>query len=87
LRISDFGLRILKKAGSWQIAAGRRNEELSTEKQAGGRRQRAAGRGNKKKILLWERLSRPPRLSESDGGQAAAIWIAISTISTNQRFD
>jgi hypothetical protein len=25
------------------------------------------------KILLWERLSRPPRLSESDGGQAAAI--------------
>ena len=26
-----------------------------------------------KEILLWERLSRPPRLSESDGGQAAAI--------------
>ncbi len=24
-------------------------------------------------IILWERLSRPPRLSESDGGQAAAI--------------
>jgi hypothetical protein len=24
-------------------------------------------------ILRWERLSRPPRLSESDGGQAAAI--------------
>ena len=26
-----------------------------------------------KGILLWARLSRPPRLSESDGGQAAAI--------------
>ena len=26
-----------------------------------------------KGIFLWERLSRPPRLSESDGGQAAAI--------------
>ena len=27
----------------------------------------------KTETLLWERLSRPPRLSESDGGQAAAI--------------
>jgi len=38
-----------------------------------GRRQRTKDRRKKKGILLWERLSRPPRLSESDGGQAAAM--------------
>jgi hypothetical protein len=38
-----------------------------------GRGQEIEVRGKKKKILLWERLSRPPRLSESDGGQVAAI--------------
>ena len=38
-----------------------------------GRGQQIEIRRKKKEIFLWERLSRPPRLSESDGGQVAAI--------------
>jgi hypothetical protein len=39
------------------------------------RRRKPDDRRRKKNgLLLWERLFRPPRLSESDGGQAAAIF-------------
>jgi hypothetical protein len=37
-------------------------------------------------ILLWERLSRPPRLSESDGGQAAAIALEVGLIEAKKVF-
>jgi len=53
-------------------------EDRGQKSEVGGQRsedkgQEAGNRRKKKGILLWERLSRPPRLSESDGGQAAAM--------------
>ena len=69
-----------KAQGVWchMAAPSLGQDDRGQKSEVGG--QRSEGRRQKIEILLWERLSRPPRLSESDGGQAAAIGTTFTTL-------